>query len=125
MFRGKNTKEIGKQGEEIAVEFLKKQGYRILERNWTTKFGEIDIIARDGHTLVFVEVKTRFEGIAGSAEASIDYRKRRSISRTALFFLQATGFDHLDCRFDVVTVEFCRRGQPRIEHIEDAFRVPA
>ena len=115
---------LGIRGERCAARFLKKHGYEILRRNFRTRMGEIDLIAREGHVLVFVEVKSRREGIPGAAEASVDKKKQRSLSKTALFFLRATGLDHLDCRFDVVTVEFYRNREPSIQVIKDAFSLP-
>jgi len=123
--RRKNRRALlGVRGEKTAARFLKRKGYEILRRNFRTRFGEIDIIDRDGHTLVFVEVKSRREGIPGAAEASVGAKKKRSLSKAALFFLQASGLDKMDCRFDVVTVEFFRRNQPRISLIRDAFQLP-
>jgi len=75
---------LGVRGEKTAARFLRRKGYEILRRNFRTRFGEIDIIARDGHTLVFVEVKSRMEGIPGSAGASVGLKKQRSLSKAAL-----------------------------------------
>lgn len=107
--------EIGAQFELKAVVFLKNLGYEILERNFRLRFGEIDIIARDGETVVFVEVRYRANNDFGAPMETIGPVKRRKIRRTALAYVSGKG---LDCpmRFDVVSIE-----ADRLEHIPDAF----
>lgn len=105
----------GRDGESLAAAFLESLGYRILRRNLRGPGGEIDIVARDGETLVFVEVKARNGRRFGSAIGSIDRRKRariRALAEDFLQFLAAT----TKVRFDVVTLE---RGTPKI--LRDAF----
>jgi len=101
----KNRQESGREGEERAVGFLQKKGYEILHRNVRYKRGEIDIIARDGDTVVFVEVKSRSSSGFGVPEEAVDRRKQRQLCRLALLYLQKKGWLHrVDCRFDVVAV---------------------
>lgn len=101
-----NKREIGAQKEAFAAKYLEGAGYRILARNFRSRTGEIDIVARDGEYLVFVEVKYRADGACGSPLEAVDYRKQQSIIRTARFYLLAHGFGtETACRFDVVAVE--------------------
>lgn len=109
----------GRRGEELAASFLKKKGYRILEKNYRTKMGEIDIICKDGRTLVFVEVKTRRNDAFGSPGDSVGYGKQKKISRTAELYL-ARLKDEASARFDVVEV-MVDGAKPEINHIVDAF----
>ena len=125
MLRDKNTKEIGKEGEELAVEFLKKQGYRILERNFTTKFGEIDIIARHGGTVCFIEVKFRGQDRFGTPYDALDRRKQYRISKSALAYLKISKQTDSNCRFDLVAIrQNTNEPKPMIEFIPDAFPLP-
>lgn len=112
--------EVGKAGEDEAVRFLRKQGYEILERNYRCRYGEVDIIARDGGTIVFVEVKTRGGGSFGPPGASVDGRKQRRLTITSSFYLEGAGAAESDSRFDVVCIEM-KDGRPVIELIRDAF----
>jgi len=82
------TIETGRIGEEEAVKFLKKNKYRIIERNFRTKFGEIDIIAKKGKKVVFIEVKTRKTIIFGYPEEAVDERKLNKIKKVALYYIQ-------------------------------------
>ena len=111
---------FGKAGEELALRFLKKKGYRVLEQNYTCPVGEIDIIARDKKTLVFVEVKTRRSLSYGSARFAITPHKQRKISMTALYYLKANDQMQQAARFDVVTVQ-STGGVPEIDLIQNAF----
>lgn len=111
-----NNRRSGIEGENAAVEYLKKQGYVILERNFNTKVGEIDIIAEDKNTLVFVEVKARDNTKFGQPIESITYQKVRSIKRTAEWYLSAKRMTNRYCRFDVIEI---LRGE--ITHTKDAF----
>jgi len=113
--------KLGQKGEGIALSFLITKGYSIIERNYKTPMGEIDIIARDNETLVFVEVKTRESIEFGLPFESVDRRKRRKIAGVALSYLKR--FDDLPpCRFDVLSIYF-RNGNPEFELIQDAFEV--
>lgn len=112
------TREIGKINEDLAVDYLKKRNYRIVERNFRRKFGEIDIIAKDRDTLVFIEVRSRKDDFFGSPLESIDQKKIRKISRTALSFISKTDQEFSSIRFDVISIV-----NGEIEHIENAFEV--
>ena len=96
--------QFGQQAEDMATRFLKKHGYKIVARNYRTRSGEVDIIARDGDTVVFVEVKARTSSRYGSAKEAVTVRKQRQISKVALGYLQFTDQSHAKARFDVVTV---------------------
>lgn len=97
--------EKGKAGEDMALGVLKKNGYRIIERNYRCRYGEIDIIAKDGDTIVFVEVKTRSSSSFGPPKASVDHRKQRHIIKAATEYLARCGLTDRDARFDVVGIE--------------------
>jgi putative endonuclease len=114
--------ELGKQGEQLAVGFLKKLRYKILEKNFRCKFGEIDIVALEGKTLVFVEVKTRCSLNYGSPQASITPKKRYQLMKVACFYLQKNRLFDRAARFDVVAVGF-DSGEKRIELIRNAFEL--
>jgi putative endonuclease len=112
--------KLGQAGEALAERHLKKMGYRILERNYRTRLGEIDLIARDNGTLVFVEVKTRRSEKYGSPRFAITPHKQKKLSVTALSYLKQTC--QIDCkaRFDVVLIN-TGGGAPQIETIQNAF----
>ncbi len=115
---------LGSHGEEFGKLFLIKRGYKIIEQNYTTPLGEIDIIARDGDTLVFVEVKTRESGRFGRPFEAVDRRKQRKIANVALLYLKR--FRELPaCRFDVLSISLSGvAGDLRAELIQDAFEAP-
>jgi len=107
----------GDEAEERACEYLRSKGYEIVVRNWRSRSGEIDIIAREGDVLVFVEVKSRSQRTHGGPEGSVDSPKQRRIISSARMFLAQTGCP-LATRFDVVTLV----GE-RVRLYRDAFRV--
>lgn len=111
---------IGRKGEQEAVQYLEKMGYSILERNFRAERGEVDIIAKDRNTLVFVEVKTKVGGGFGDPEGRVDRRKQSQIGKVAMGYLLAKDLENVDCRFDVVTVTRLE-GRTEIRHIVDAF----
>ena len=115
-----NKIQEGKKGEEEAGHFLECRGHRILERNFRAERGEIDLITLDGSTLVFVEVKTGRSGRYGAPENRVDARKQRQIGKVAQAYLIAKNLEHLDCRFDVVSIIETASGK-RIRHYRDAF----
>lgn len=101
-----NRRKIGSSYEEKAAVFLEKNGLVILARNFRSRYGEIDLIARDGRYFVFVEVKYRKNGESGGALAAVDRRKQRVISRVAEFYLYRFGLgENVPCRFDVVGID--------------------
>jgi len=112
----------GRQGEEIAADYLKSKGYRILKRNYRCRLGEIDLIAVDRDQLVFVEVRAKSSDRYGLAQESIGNQKKARLRRLAAYYLQAEGQTGRNCRFDAVAVQFDREGKlVEVEHIEDAF----
>lgn len=115
-------KEIGKKGEELAIRFLKKNGYRILKKNYVCKLGEMDIIARDKDTLVFIEVKTRTSNLFGPPQMAVNLSKQTKLSKVALNFLKENKIEDIKARFDVVAIEI-RPDQDKIELIKDAFEL--
>lgn len=113
---------LGKEGEGIAERYLKKQGFKLLERNYRCPVGELDLIALDRKVLVFVEVKTRISDSSGSPLEAVDRRKQRQIIKTALYFLSQKRLHDRDARFDVVGISM-EGGEPVVEHIRNAFEV--
>lgn len=115
------NKLLGNRGERAAAKYLKQQGYRILARQSRSRIGEIDLIALEGDTVVFVEVKTRTSQAAGHPMEAITYAKRRQLTRTALGWLKRNQL--LDCRsrFDVVAITWQPGSAPLIEHVRNAF----
>ena len=112
---------LGESGEEIAAAFLQGLGYIVLTRNYRKRFGEIDIVAEEGDTLVFVEVKTRSSAAFGSPLEAVDARKQRRMARAALAYLSAGKLHDRAARFDVVAVRLQPQDRPLIEHIRNAF----
>lgn len=110
----------GQTGEDLAVGYLENKGYTIVERNYRLRIGEIDIIARDGEFLVFVEVKTRRSSRFGSPFDAVDFRKQQQVSRVALAFMTRHGCGEMAIRFDVIGVHL-EKQSPRIELIKNAF----
>jgi putative endonuclease len=95
----------GKVGEDDAVRWLEGQGYKVVERNVVNHAGEIDLVARDGDTLCFVEIKARASDAFGPAIAAVDFRKQRRISRAAALYLAVKGHRDTPCRFDVIGLD--------------------
>lgn len=117
----KSTQALGRAGEDIACEYLLKKSYVILTRRFRMFRGEIDIIARDGRTLVFVEVKARADESYGRPEESVTPGKQRQIRKIAQGYLVANPSGGLDCRFDVISILFRGADGIRLEHFVDAF----
>lgn len=118
-----NRKQLGKLGEDAAEVFLNNKDYRILERNWRCRTGELDIIAEQAGTLVFIEVRTRRStGRFGLAKESVDIRKQLKVKETAQFYIHRFQKYEISIRFDVIAVEIPLDGAtPQIEHIQGAF----
>jgi len=114
--------KFGEEGESIAARYLLKKGYRILERNYRTKLGEIDIIAKDNDTIVFVEVKSRRSWQFGNPKGAVTPQKQRKISTVALYYLKVNNHSNARARFDVVAVTVTR-DKPQIEIIKNAFEL--
>jgi putative endonuclease len=112
----------GKRGEDLAAAYLAEAGYRIVERNYRCIFGEIDIVAEEGETLVFVEVKSRRSEVYGEPQLAVGDEKQKKISRIAMHYLQERRLRHRLARFDVVAVKLPPAGL-RIELIRNAFEL--
>ena len=112
--------ELGKSGEDLGCAELERRGYAIVERRYRTRFGEIDVIARDGETIVFVEVKARMGEEFGGAAAAITRWKQRRVTQMAVDYLSRHRLHNCPCRFDVVTVDF-DAGQAVITVYPNAF----
>lgn len=113
--------KLGAAGESLAVKVLERNGYQILETRYRNRLGEIDIIARQGESLVFVEVKARRTTRFGNPKAAVTLRKQRKISMLALAYLKATRQSGAKARFDVVAINDCGGKEPRVEIVRNAF----
>jgi len=113
--------QLGRDGEATARATLKARGYVILAERFRVAQGEIDLIARHGDTIVFVEVKTRRADRYGGGSAAVTWRKQRTITRVAQAFLARGRLEHLPCRFDVVVVDWPAGEAPRADVIAGAF----
>ncbi len=112
--------QIGKAGELLAARFLIEKGYTILERNWRFSKAEVDLIARDDETLVFVEVKTRSTDYFGKPEEFVSPQKERLLAEAASVYMEQIGHQWA-IRFDLVSVIYRHEQDFAIEHLEDAF----
>ena len=112
---------LGILGEELAYHELKRRGYKVLLRNYECMLGEIDLIAKEKGSLVFVEVKTRSSEEMGSPAEAVTLEKRRQIVRVAKFYLARYGIHDTACRFDVVSVLILPNEDPKFEVLECAF----
>jgi putative endonuclease len=113
-------KELGRKGEEVALRFLKRNGYKIIERNYVCKLGEMDIIAKQKDTLVFIEVKTRTSTAFGPPQSAVNSPKQMQLSKVALCFLKEKCLEDIKARFDVVAI-LLGPNREEIELIKDAF----
>ena len=121
-WRRKRRLSLGDQGEQLAERALKKAGYKILERNAELGRYEIDIIAREGSTVAFVEVKTRRTGDPIRPEENVGRQKQRHIATAADIWIQRHGDDKTNYRFDIVAIILPEGGPPQIDIFRDAFR---
>ena len=115
------SKILGKQGEDRAAQFLVKQGYKLLERNYRTRSGEIDLIALHQGQVVFVEVKTRTSDAYGAPELAVNLRKQQRMIKAALGYIKYKKLHQVPCRFDVVAITAAAGGE--VELIQNAFEV--
>lgn len=122
MFLNKAKIILGKEGERIAELFLKKKGYKLVERNYRCAAGELDLVMLDRRVIVFVEVKTRTGGGYGTPLEAVAVRKQKKMIYVAEFFLSAKKLSQREARFDVVGVSW-PGAQPLVEHIENAFEL--
>jgi putative endonuclease len=112
---------LGHRGENLAAKHLRNLGYKILIRNFRCTMGEIDIIARDGKTIVFVEVKTRVSDDQVLPEDQVNETKHHQITKAAKFYLSRYGMPQPPARFDIVAIVWPQGRDPRINHTPDAF----
>ena len=115
-----NRRSLGNRGEDLAAAALKKQGYKVLERNYRTPLGEIDLIARHQGVLVFIEVKTRSSARFGAAQEAVHYGKQARYRKLADYYLKQKRLEEIAVRFDVVGILW-QDGKPQVEVIEGAF----
>jgi putative endonuclease len=113
--------QFGTDSESMAVNYLKDNGYQIIERNYRTKIGEIDIIAKDGDTIVFVEVKAR-KSRAYNPKEAVTNNKKRKISMVALYYLKSTRQINARARFDVVAIDSAKNSGA-VEIVKNAFEL--
>jgi putative endonuclease len=116
-------KVLGEKGESLAVSRLEAKGYQILDRNWRTREGELDIVAKDGDTIVFVEVKARTSRRFGLPEEALTRKKRHHLIKAALAYLDANQIDNTNWRFDFIAIEWSKNGElTRMEHLIDVIQ---
>jgi putative endonuclease len=113
-----NRKEIGRKNEKLAQNFLKDNGYEIIQTNFQCKFGEIDIICKENNNLVFVEVRSKSYDYFGTPEETVEYQKQQKIIKTANYFIEKSKIDYEEVRFDVISIL-----DGKIKHIKNAFEV--
>ncbi len=114
-------KVLGQEGEDRAAKHLEKLGYKILERNYRTRAGEIDLIALDRGEVVFVEVKTRTNNAYGAPELAVNPQKQRRMINTALGYIRSKKLHQVPCRFDVVAISTAK--ERKVELIQNAFEM--
>jgi len=120
--KGYDRMRTGKKGEDIACSYLKSRGYRIVERNYKCPLGEIDIVARDGDAIVFVEVKSRKSEEFGDPQLAVGQKKQKKVSRISLTYLKDKNLYPCNARFDVVAIKMLPDGSA-IELIQNAFEL--
>ena len=108
---------VGQYGETLAARYLAAEGMAVLDRNWRCDQGEIDLVLRDGRTVVVCEVKTRTSRIGGTPHEAVTDLKVRRLRRLAIRWLHEHGLAHLDARVDMVCIQLPRRGAAEIEHV--------
>lgn len=115
-----SSRKIGQQNEGLAADYLRDRGYSIITLNWRCAKGEIDIIARQDQTLVFVEVRSRSSASTAAAFESVNPRKRDKLIQLAYEYLSAHALEDSNWRVDVIGIALRGRSQPVIEHVENA-----
>jgi len=113
---------FGRDGERLAERYLQQKGYKLVERNYRCRGGEVDLILLDRKVIVFVEVKTRSDHEFGSPLEAVEARKQKKMIQAAQFFLNQKGLHNREARFDVIGISWVGQ-QPAVEHIENAFDV--
>lgn len=118
-----STTERGRRGEALAEQALRAHGYEIIERNWRCPVGEIDLVARDGEVIVFVEVKLRGSDAFGTPEEAVTEAKQTRLLQAGAAYLAEHGLDDVPCRIDVVAIELAPSGKvQRLSIHRDAVR---
>ena len=112
-------KTFGNKGEDIAADFLKKKGYKIIQRNYKTPLGEADIVAKDKNIIVFVEVKARSSNVFGQPFEAVNHRQQEKLKKIALYYLKHNKIE-LPVRFDIVSI-ISRDGKAEVNHMPGAF----
>ncbi|UCF55854.1 MAG: YraN family protein [Deltaproteobacteria bacterium] len=118
----KERLDLGKRGEELALKKVKRLGYKCVTRNYRCPLGEVDLVAKDGDCLVFIEIKTRKGKSLGYAKEAIDGRKRRQLSKVALAYMKSNNCCEVKSRFDVVAINL-KDDEEEIEVIQNAFEL--
>lgn len=118
---GDERLSTGRKGEALAAKLLKSKGFLILDKNFSCKMGELDIVARKGKLLVFCEVKTRASDRYGAPELAVTMSKQKKIAMLAKYYMKVKKLEHMQCRFDVVSITMKQGGGADIKHIESAF----
>ncbi len=118
---GIGHKEIGRRGEKLAVDYLKKNRYLILEQSYRCHLGEIDVIARKRNTLVFCEVKTKMNSSFGEPVEEVDDYKQEKLKRLANYYFAFKTRQNLQCRFDVISINLTAGGEAKVNHLKNAF----
>ena len=121
MLKGLRNRLFGDLGERLAARHLRRQGYKILARQWRGRMGEVDLIARQGQTIVFVEVKTRRPDPGSRPEEAVDRNKQRQLTRAGYEWMKRHGREGWSYRFDVVAIVLPESGDPQVKHIIGAF----
>lgn len=117
-----NRKDLGNIGENIASDYLRSKGFRVIERNFSCRMGEIDIIAKKGDDIYFVEVKTRKDNKFGHPFESITLNKQRQILKIAKYYLLGLKKE-VDCHLSVIGITLNKSGKTIIDFLEDAFQI--
>lgn len=112
-------RETGRAGEDLATAYLREQGYRIVERNWRCRMGEIDIVAKDGPVLVIVEVRSKRSAVFGSGLESVSGRKLAKLTGLAEMYLVLEKVRNVPVRLDVVSIVFDGEKPPKLEHVKN------
>jgi putative endonuclease len=114
-------RELGWQGERLAEDYLRRRGLKTVTRRYATPVGELDLVMRDGQTVVFVEVKTRRSRALADPQDAVRRPKQQKMARCAAWFLEHRRWAERPCRFDVVAIMLPAAGEPEIEHFPEAF----
>jgi putative endonuclease len=123
MRTGMEKRDLGRHGEQAAEQFLRAQGYEIVARNYRCSYGEIDLVARDRDTLVFVEVRTQSGPMFGDPLESVTRRKQRQIAKAAWHYVVRHRVEDQPLRFDVIGISW-NNAAPQIVHVKGAFELP-